>query len=159
MEYLAREFRMSRLVGSALLLLLSLFMLVGFLRSDAPLTAPTTIAALLVTVVLPAGAGVALVAGRARGRGRLTRRREELRRQTIESEILRLAEQRGARLTAVEVASEMAITPEAAKDALDSLALRELAEIEITDSGLIVYAFRDVRHLPEKPRAKGVLDA
>ena len=33
------------------------------------------------------------------------------------------------------------------------------ADIEITDSGLIVYAFRDVKHLGEKPHAKGVLDA
>jgi hypothetical protein len=150
---------MPRLVGSVLLLLLSLFMLVGFLRSDAGLAAPATIAALLITVVLPAGVGLALVAGSVRGRGRLARRREELKRQTIESEILRLAEQRGGRLTAVEVASEMAITPETAKDALDSLALREIAEIEITDSGLIVYALRDVRHLPEKAHARGVLDA
>jgi hypothetical protein len=150
---------MARLTGSALLILLSLLMLVGFLRSDATLTAPATIVALLIPVVLPAAGGLALAAGRVRGRGRLARRRDELRRQTIESEILRLAEQRGGKLTAVEVASEMAIAPEAAKDALDSLALRELAEIEITDSGLIVYALRDVRHLAEKPHAKGVLDA
>ena len=53
----------------------------------------------------------------------------------------------------------MAITPEAAKDALDALALREQAELEITESGVIVYAFHDVRHLEEKSRAKGVLDA
>jgi hypothetical protein len=45
---------MSRLAISALLMLLSLFMIVGFVRSDAVLTAPATIAALLITVVLPA---------------------------------------------------------------------------------------------------------
>jgi hypothetical protein len=146
-------------VGSGLLILLSLFMLIGFLRSDASIGAPATIAALLLTVALPAAAGLALVSGHFRGRGRLTRRREELRRQTIESEILRLAGQRGGRLTAVEVASDMAISPEAAKDALDALALREQAELEVTDSGVLVYAFHDVRHLHEKPHAKGVLDA
>jgi hypothetical protein len=59
----------------------------------------------------------------------------------------------------VEVASDISISPEAAKGALDSLAERDLADIEITSSGLIVYAFRDVRHLGEKPHAKGVLDA
>ena len=150
---------MARLVGSGLLILLSLFMLIGFLRSDASIGAPATIAALLLTVALPAAAGLALVSGHFRGRGRLTRRREELRRQTIESEILRLAGQRGGRLTAVEVASDMAISPEAAKDALDALALREQAELEVTDSGVLVYAFHDVRHLHEKPHAKGVLDA
>jgi hypothetical protein len=148
-----------RLVGGGLLVLLSVFMLIGFVGSDAALGAPATIAALLITVGLPAAAGMALASGHFRGRGRLARRREELRLQTIESEILRLAGQRGGRLTAVEVASDMAITPEAAKDALDSLALREQAELEITESGVVVYAFHDVMHLQEKPHAKGVLDA
>ncbi len=140
-------------------MLLSLFMLVGFLRADASLGAPATIAALLITVALPAAGSILLASGHLRGRGRLTRRREELRRQTIESEILRLAGQRGGRLTAVEVASDMAISPEAAKEALDSLALRELAELEITDSGMLVYAFHDVRHLGQKSHARGILDA
>jgi hypothetical protein len=149
----------ARLVGAGLLMLLSLLMLIGFLGSNAALGAPATIAALLITVALPAAAGVTLVSSHLRARGRLGQRREDLRRQTIESEILRLAGQRGGRLTAVEVASDMAISPEAAKDALDSLALREQAELEITESGMIVYAFHDVRHLQEKPHAKGVLDA
>ena len=150
---------MSRLIGSALLLLLSLFMLVGFLGSSASLAAPATLAALVITVGLPlVGAGV-LASGHFRGRGRIAHRREELRRQTIESEILRLAARHSGRLTAVEVATEMAISPEAAKEALDSLALREQAELEITESGVIVYSFHDVRHLEQKSRAKGVLDA
>jgi hypothetical protein len=149
----------ARLVGSGLLMLLSLFMLVGFLGSNAALSAPATLAALLITVALPAAGSVALASGHFRGRGRIARRRDELRRQTIESEILRLAGQRGGRLTAIEVASDMAISPEAAKEALDSLALRELAEIEITESGVLVYAFHDVRHLGEKPHARGILDA
>ena len=150
---------MSKLVGGAVLLLLSLFMFLGFLGSSASIGAPATIAALLITVALPAAAGVALASGHFRARGRLARRRDELRQQTIESEILRLAGQRGGRLTAVEVASDMAISPEAAKEALDSLALREVADLEVTDSGVIVYAFHDVRHLQEKPHAKGILDA
>jgi hypothetical protein len=33
-----------------------------------------------------------------------------------------------------------------------------MAELEITDSGLLVYAFGDVQRLSEKPRAKGILD-
>jgi hypothetical protein len=149
----------ARLVGSGLLILLALFMFIGFLQSDAAVGVPAKIAALLITVGLPAAAGVALASTHFRARGRFARRREELRQQTIESEILRLAEQRGGRLTAVEVASDMAISPEAAKEALDSLALRELAELEVTDSGLLVYAFHDVRRLREKSGARGVLDA
>ena len=150
---------MWKLVGSAMLLLLSLFMLVGFLQSDAPRTAPATLAALLITVALPAAGGVALAFSYFGGGGRLSRRREELRQQTIESEILRLAGQHAGKLTAVEVSQAMAITPEAAKDALDALAERFHADLEITDSGVIVYSFHDVRHLGQKATAKGVLDA
>ena len=150
---------MWKLVGSVLLLLLSLFMLVGFLQSDAARTAPATLAALLITVGVPMVGGLALAFSHFGGRGRLSRRREELRQQTIESEILRLAARHDGKLTAVEVASEMALAPEAAKDALDALAVREHADLEITESGVIVYSFHDVRHLDQKSRAKGVLDA
>lgn len=150
---------MGRLVGAGLLLLLSVLMFVGFLGSTAAIAAPATIAALLITVGLPAAAGVALAASHFRQGGRLARRRDTLRQQTIESEILRLAAQHRGRLTAVEVSSEMAISPEDAKDALDSLVVREVAELEITDSGLLVYAFSDLKRLGEKSTAKGILDA
>jgi hypothetical protein len=148
-----------KLVGGGLLVLLSLFMFVGFLSSGVSIAAPATIAALLITVGLPAAAGVALASSQLRRRGQLARRRDELRQQTIESEILRLAGRHRGRLTAVEVASEMAISPEGAKEALDSLVMREMAELEITESGTLVYAFGDIRNLPQKSRAKGILDA
>jgi hypothetical protein len=141
------------------LLALSLFMLMGFLRSDANVGAPATIAALLITVVLPAVAGIALL-GRRFGRARrLTTRKEMLRQQTLEAEILRLAAQRQGRLTAVEVATEFALPPEKAKELLDSFMVRELADIQVTESGVLVYAFHDALHMHEKPHAKGILDA
>jgi hypothetical protein len=141
------------------LLALSLFMLVGFLRSDANVGAPATIAALLITVALPGIGGIALL-GRRFGRARrLTTRKELLRQQTLEAEILRLAAQRQGRLTAVEVATEFALPPEKAKELLDSFMVRELADIQVTESGVLVYAFHDALHLHEKPHAKGILDA
>jgi hypothetical protein len=147
------------LLAALALLALSLFMLVGFLRSDADIGAPATIAALLMTVALPAAGGVALLTRRFRRGARLATRREALRQQTLESEVLRLAAQRQGRLTAVEVATEFAMPPEKAKELLDSLMVRELADIQVTESGVLVYAFHDAMHLQEKPHAKGVLDA
>jgi hypothetical protein len=141
------------------LLALSLFMLVGFLRADANVGAPATIAALLLTVALPAAGGIALLTRRFWRSARLATRKEVLRQQTLESEILRLAAQRDGRLTAVEVATEFALPPERAKELLDSLMVRELADIQVTESGVLVYKFHDVLHLEEKSRAKGVLDA
>lgn len=149
---------MGTLVGGASLLLLALFMLLGFVRSGASLAAPTTVVALLISVGLPAAGGVALLAGRLGYGRRLARRKEHLRQQTLDAEILRVAEQKGGKITVVEVVRELAVTPDAAKQALDGLHTRELAEIEITDSGVLVYAFHDLQRLHEKPSAKGLLD-
>lgn len=150
---------MGRIAGAVALLVLSLFMLLGFFRSGAALGTPTTIIALLVTVGLPAAGAVALLAGRARARSRLTGRREQLRRQTIDAEVLRLAEQHGGKLTVVEVVGALAVSSEAAQATLEDFHSRELAEIEITDSGVIVYVFRDVQRLAEKTHSRGILDA
>jgi hypothetical protein len=150
---------MGKLVGGIALLVLSLFMLLGFIRSEASLSAPTTFVALAIAVGLPAAGAVALLAGRLGGRRRLAARKDELRQRTVDAEILRLATQRAGKLTVVEVVGELALTPEAAKEALDAFHARELAEIEITDSGVLVYAFHDIQRLREKAYSKGLLDA
>jgi hypothetical protein len=147
------------LLGSVALLLIALFMFVGFLRSGAGIAQGSTILALLITVGLPAAGGLALAAGHYGNRARLTQRKDRLRQQTVESEILRLATERDGRLTVVEVVSELALPLEAVKETLDSLVTRDVADIQITDSGLLVYTFHDIRHLGQKPQAKGVLDA
>lgn len=150
---------MGRLIAGGGLLLLSLVMVWGFVRSGQPLSSPAVLGALLLTVGVPAAGAAMLLAAPLRSRGRLAARREALRRHTMEAEILGFAAEHRGRLTAVEVAARMAIPPEAAKEALDSLVAREVAELEITESGVLVYAFHDVRHLGEKSTAKGVLDA
>lgn len=142
--------------GGIALLVIAAFMFVGFLNSNASLGSPTAIIALLLTVGLPAGAGVALLRGIG---GARTARVERLRQQTIEAEILRLAIQHSGKLTAVEVATALALPPETAKASLDSLAERELADLEITDAGVIVYAFHDAKNIGGKSSARGILDA
>jgi hypothetical protein len=146
-----------RTLGGIGLLAVAAFMLLGFLRSDASLASPTAIAALLITVGLPAAGGIALLRGHAFGGGR-SARVEQLRQRTIEAEILRLAMQQGGRLTAVEVAAALALPSESAKAALDSLAEREVADLEITDAGVIVYSFHDAKNVGGKHSARGLLD-
>jgi hypothetical protein len=149
----------NKLIGAAALAVLAVFMLLGYLSSDAERGAAATLAALALTVGLPAvGAGL-LARSHYAERSRLVGRRAQLRRQTVDAEILRLAGEQGGRLTAVEVATRLAITPEAAKEALDQLAVRGQADLEVTDAGLVVYSFYEVRHLGGKESAKGVLDA
>ena len=149
---------MTKVVAAFVLAGLSLFMLSGYLGADVPATAPASLAALFLLVGLPAIGAVLLLHSYFRERGHVGERREQLRRQTIESELLKLALTRGGRLTAVEVATHLAIPPEAATEALDRLALRGQAEYEVTDAGLIVYGFYDITHLGGKHSAKGILD-
>jgi hypothetical protein len=147
---------MGRIIGW-ILIALAAFMFVGYL--GAGVSGPAALFALLVAVVLPAAGGFALVTGRlGAGRGRLNTRREELRRDTLQSEILRLAGTHGGRITIVEVVSALAITPEEAKESLDALAVRGLADFEVTDSGIVVYVFHDVQHLGDKSEARGLLE-
>ena len=137
---------------------LALFMVWGFLRADVDPTALRTLVALLIVAGLPAAGGSWLLA-RHFGLGRgIERRREALRRDTIEAEILQMASRHDGRLTAVEVAGELAIPTKTAEETLNELMAREMADIEVTDSGLLVYTFHDVRSLSEKQSAKGLLD-
>ena len=149
---------MNKLLGAAGLAVVALFMLLGFLNSDAALGAPATLAALALTVGLPALGSGLLIRSHSSERARLKGRKTMLRQQTLDAEILRLAAEQHGRLTAVEVATRLAITPEAAKEALDALCVRGQADIEITDAGLLVYSFFDIRHLGEKASARGILD-
>ena len=144
-----------RTIGGWALLALAAFMFLGFLRSDAELVSLRSLLALLIAVGLPAAFGYTLLRSPS---GKRSKRVEELRQQTIEAEVLRLAMQHDGRLTVVEVASALALPPESAKVVLDSLAEREIADLEITDKGVIVYAFHDAKHLGGKHSARGLLD-
>lgn len=147
---------MSRKTIAIALLTLAGLMLFGFLRSSASIAAPATIMALLITVVAPAAGGIALLRGTDLARGK---RLDQLRQQTIDAEILRLAVAEQGRLTAVEVATALAITPEQAKDTLDALVARDVADIAVSERGVVVYTFHDAKHIGGKGDAKGVLDA
>lgn len=149
---------MGRLAGGVALLGVALFMVTGFLRADVDPFAPATLFALLIAAGLPAAGGGWLLARHFGAGRRIEGRREQLRRDTLEAEILKMAERYGGRLTAVEVAGELAVPSTTAEELLNELMRQELAEIEITDSGVLVYAFHDVRHLSEKESARGLLE-
>lgn len=144
-----------RVLGAGALVAVAAFMLAGFLRSDVSIASVPAAVALFVTVVIPAAAGVALFGSSIGGRSRL----RVLRQQAVESEILRLAMQHEGRLTVIEVSAALALSPEAATHALDSLCERDIADLEITDGGMIVYVFRDARRIQDKHATRGILDA
>jgi hypothetical protein len=147
---------LKRLLGGWGLVVLAAFMLMGYFRADVD--GGAALMALAITVLLPGAAGIALIAGHYRGGARVRDRKTDLRQQTMEAELLRCAEQHGGKLTIVEAVRDLAITPEEAKQGLDALSLRGMAEFEVTDSGVVVYAFHDLQRLSEKSQARGILE-
>jgi hypothetical protein len=145
-----------RRIGGITLLVLAALMLLGFMKSSASIASAKTLVALLITVGIPGGAGLALLG--AFGGPARARRLEELRQRTIEAEILRMATAEKGRLTAVEVATALALSPETAKATLDAMVERDVADIAVSDDGVIVYTFHDAGHLGGKGEARGLLD-
>ncbi len=136
----------------------SIFMLLGFLNAELTGSALNTLLTLLVAVGIPGAAGGTLLYQHFSRGKKLAGSRDQLKRQTQESELLRLAGKFGGRLTVVEVVREMAVTHAEAEELLRSLQVRGFTEIEITDSGMLVYRFSDIQLLGEKATGKGVLD-
>ena len=147
-----------RPVAGFALIGVSLFMLIGFLNAELTGSAFNTLLTLLVAVGIPGAAGTTLLYQHFGQNKRLGGSRDQLKRQTMESEILRLAGEHGGRLTVVEVVRELAVTHSEAEELLKTLQVRGFAEIEITESGMLVYNFPDVQLLGEKTTGKGVLD-
>jgi hypothetical protein len=69
-----------------------------------------------------------------------------------ENRILRLASQRGGRLTAMEAATETGMTAVEAESILRSLAEGGFIEIEVSDAGVMIYRFPDVLYAPSSGR-------
>lgn len=148
---------MGRLIGGCCLVAVGLFVLLGFTQADVQ-GGMATVVALLIGAGLPVAGGAWLIAGHF-GAGRVRgERREALRRETLEAEVLRLAGRHAGRLTAVEVAGELAVSPAAAEEVLHALALKKVADLQVTESGVLVYVFHDVAHASEKDQARRLLD-
>lgn len=135
---------------------LGLFLFIGFLGSDAPFTTATLIA-LLLGVGLPVGIATRMLLNKG-GEQRRLQKQGELRSRTVEAEVLRIAKTHNGKLTIVEIVSELAITSEEAQTAVDSLVRQQVADIEVTDSGVLVYTFYDIKHLPEKQSSRNILE-
>ena len=155
---------MKRLIGGSALIGLSLFMLLGFTLSFKKAKLPTsraiTVIAFGIAVVLPLGTGMGLLYGHhGPNKKYLNARQKELRSRTIQSEILKLAIAHKGKLTAVKVVAELGIDLASATQHLKLLTHQELAELEITESGTLVYAFQDIQALSEKMTSRRISDA
>lgn len=124
-----------RRVGGIALLVIAAFMLLGFLRVGAGLASLTSVSALLLTVALPGIVGFNLLRSSRGSSDRIN----ELRDQTIESELLKLARQHQGRLTVNDVVTALALPAAQVQERLDAMVRREAADIDFTEDGVIYY--------------------
>ena len=144
-------------IGAAVgLALVALVMLTGYFRADV--SGVSGVLALLVAVVLPAAGSVLLLISHAGDRRSKSGRLAQLRRESIEAEILRLAGEERGRLTLPEIVATTAIDADSLKAALDSLHDQGLTEIELTDAGQTVHVFPGILAPEDKADTTGLLD-
>ena len=71
--------------------------------------------------------------------------------------VVHLAEERGGRLTVIEVVGELGLGADESEAAFAQLLTEGMADVEVTDSGLTVYVFRDILRLKDKGTSHDVL--
>jgi hypothetical protein len=142
---------MGRILGGVILILLSLFMLLGYLQADLPAGVAARVVLFLLVVLAPALAGGLLFRSWFTRRRDIGKRKERLRQQTLQAEILKLAGENGGNLRAVDAVARLGVAREEAEAALDRLAVQGAAEVDISESGALVYRF-DESQIPAKQR-------
>lgn len=147
-----------KLLGAIVLLGIAAFMALGLALTAGTQGVGATVGAALIAVGIPGVWGGLLLRGHLKGAPTLTSGRAELRRLTQSSEVMKLAERKGGRLTVVEVVAETALPAEVAEEMLGDFVRQGLAEPEVTDKGLVVYVFGDVEQLRDKGGSRGILE-
>ena len=145
-------------IGIALIIL-SLFMLMGFFNANLEAGNLVKLLSLVITVALPLAGGSYILYSHYREREKFISNKNDLRNKILKAEILKLAEKKCGKLTVVEVMSDLALNNDTAEKLLDSMVSQSLADVELTESGVIVYSFYEIQHLKDKQKARGVLDA
>lgn len=87
-----------------------------------------------------------------------TRRAERKSKDQIEQDILRIASERRGRVTPAEVVLATKLGIDEAKKMLDSFCEKGLAQLNITDKGVIIYVFDGFLSEEEKETAKSPLE-
>lgn len=149
---------MGKAWGGITLLMLALFMLIGFVRSGADGISAAELIAFIMVVVVPGFFGVKLLRDYYGRDQRIEANKANLRQRTLAAEVLRLAGEHAGKLTILEVVTALAITADEAKLVLDNLAREGMADFQVTDSGVVVYDFQEIRRLGDKASAKGILE-
>ena len=132
---------MGKVIAGSGLIVLSLFMLMGFFAADTEMGFAARGITFLVLVVLPAIGGGALLRAHFQAKRSLKQRGARSLQQSQEAGVLRLAQRRGGHLTVADVVMETDMDLDTAQDILTSLVIQGLGELDPTVPGSMAYDF------------------
>jgi hypothetical protein len=142
--------KMKKLIGGGVLIFVGGFMLLGFAvsLSKNPADMGDLIAALLF-VVAPMGIGGALIRSHFKDKQKALQEKEDVVYKQREKQIIRLAQQKGGRLSIPEIAVDTSMSTEEAEKFMQELTAKGFVDMQVTDSGVIVYEFYEIAHKNE----------
>jgi hypothetical protein len=135
---------MKRIVGGSVLIFLGLFMLMGFFVSTKESSLMGDIMMILLFVFAPIIGGIFTIRSHYISKAKASKDQKKALQGAHEKEIILLARQKGGRLTIPEIITESSLNSEEAEEAMKELVVKRYADMNMTDSGVIVYEFYEI---------------
>ena len=140
---------MKKLVIGGVLIFVGAFMLLGFavnLSEKSFAIDIGDIVAFLLLSAAPISIGSIIVRSHFTGKRRLLEAEQKTLYEQREREILRLAHQKRGRLTIPEIAVATSMNTEEADKMMREMTAKGYVDMQVTDSGVIVYEFYEIAH-------------
>jgi hypothetical protein len=137
--------------SSIILILFGLTMILGAIlklaEGDPKYSYTSNLAMLIIVGILPASMGCILIYN-------TIKKNRNSEKDRLENTILKLAKENNGKLTASDVAMNTSLSVEESKNYLDSLCIKGIVELFISESGISVYKFKMIIPENEKNNAE-----
>lgn len=143
---------MKKLIGGGISIFVGAFMLLGFTVSFSEKGGSADIGdvvAIVLFIIAPIALGTGLIRSHLRAKRKALEAREKLAYSKRERQVLRLAQQKGGRLTIPEIAADTSLTTQEAEEFMRRLVTNGYVNMDVTETGVIVYEFYEIAHRGE----------
>jgi hypothetical protein len=140
---------MKKLVIGGVFIFFGAFMLLGFAVNLSEKSFAIDIGDIVAFILLSAApivAGSIIVRSHFTGKRKRLEAEQKMLHEQREREIIRLAQQKRGRLTIPEIAVATSMTTEEADEMMREMTAKGYVDMQVTDSGVIVYEFYEIAH-------------
>ena len=140
---------MKKLISGGILIFIGLFMFLGFAVNISKKGFALDIGdvvAILLFVIAPVAVGGLLIRSHFAEKRRALQDQQKTLQERYEKQIIRLAQKKGGRLTIPEIAADTSLNTTEAEEFMREMTTRGYVDMQVTDSGVIVYEFYEIAH-------------